>query len=58
MVTDARATLERMTEAACAFMVLLDEEQRELACESLVDEEERRRCSLRRMCARGCPYSS
>ena len=43
MVTDARATLERMTEAACAFMVLLDEEQRELACESLVDEEERRR---------------
>lgn len=43
MATETGPTLERMTEAARAFVASLDDGQRALACESLADEEERRR---------------
>ena len=43
MAQDTGSTLERMTEAARAFVAALDAGQRNLACESLLDEEERRR---------------
>ena len=43
MATNGKSTLERMTEATRAFVAALDEGQRAMACESLVDEEERRR---------------
>ncbi len=43
MPNNGTSTLERMTEAARAFVAGLDDGQRALACESLSDAEERRR---------------